>query len=179
MRRLVRNDVVRERGEHETARNRVAGGFALRVKPSEREPALVAIVVRVALEHAERTHVKPRPLFAFGRRAGPREIAAERAPECGVGEHADGIHHLQMKLSVRRRRRETAREQQRRLIEIERIRGQRLRDLATLDVEQPALGTRLELFVWNVDRGHAAEAIGDRRIEREDAERSHGRTATA
>jgi hypothetical protein len=82
-----------------------------------------------------------------------------------------------MELPVRRRGRQSARQQQFRLIEIERFGGERLRDRSALDVEQSSFWPGLELLVGNVYRGDAAEPVGHRRIEREDLQRPNGRAS--
>ena len=96
--------------------------FSSGAEVAEREVAGFAAVAGVGAAEAERPHDEPqRPIGR--RRRRPRDVPPEGAPERRVGEAADGVHHLQVEAAVGRRRRQAAREEQVRIVEVERLRA--------------------------------------------------------
>ncbi len=166
VRRFVRDDVVAERRADQPLLHGEARGIRAGVEVAEREVAALAAVARVSATKAEWPHDQPmRPAPGRGRR--PADVAAERSLERRIGQAADGVHHLQMNLTVRWRRCEAAREQQQRVVEVERSARERRRDAVAPDIEERADRPFRELLVRHVHRREAAKAIGDRRVQRE------------
>ena len=179
VRRLVRDDVVAERGADQAALEREAGRFLSGAEVAERQVAGFTAVAGVDASEAERPHDEAqRPVGGSHRR--PRDVPAERASECGVREAADGIHHLHVETAVGRCRREPAREEEMWIVEIERlgpIQRELLWSALTVDREERPDRTRLQLLVRHEHRGDAAQAVGHRRVERVDPQRPDERRA--
>jgi hypothetical protein len=118
VRRLVHDDVVTERCTDQPLSHHETGRVVSRREIAEREIAGFAAVSRIRAAEAEWANREPqRP--ALGRRGRPGDIASERLPEGRVGEAADGVDHLHVEVTVNRGRRQPAREQQRRIVEVE------------------------------------------------------------
>ena len=121
MRCLVSDDVVAERRADETALQREPRRLLVRAEVAEREVAGFAAVAGVGAAEAERPHDEPQWTAIGRRRRRPRDVPPEGAPECRVGKAADGVHHLQVEAAVGRRGRQAAREEQVRIVEVERF----------------------------------------------------------
>ena len=172
VRRLVRDDVVRQRREHQTTWYRVASRLLAGAKVSERQAVVVAIVVGVLFRERERPDAQAQGVAAPGRQAAsPGDVAPECAAERRIGQAADGVDHLKVELTVVRRGRQSILQQQVGMIEIQRLGFERRRRARGVDFEQRACRPRIEILVRHVDRRHAAGAPRDRRIEREDPQR--------
>ena len=113
VRRLVRDDVVREAGEHHAAGNVLGSGGLGGAEVAEQQRDLVRAVVGVRL--AERVRIDAEPahedrivLATLARRrrtVPPQAAAAERALEIVDGQAGHGVDHLlvELRLALSRR----------------------------------------------------------------------------
>ena len=176
MRRLVGDDVVAEGGADQPAFEREAGRLLSGAEVAERQVAGLAAVAGIGAAEAERPDDEPqRPIRGRGR--GPRDVPAERPPERTVREAADGIDHLHVEPAVGRSRRQAAREEQVRIVEVERLGAKLLGCAQTVDREERPDRARLQLLVRHHHRGDAAHAVGYRRVEGVDPQRPDERSA--
>ena len=143
---------------------------------AERQVAGLAAVAGVGALEAERPHHEAQRTIGRRRRR-PRDVPPERAPERRVGEAADGVDHLQVEAAVGRRRRQPARQQQVRIVEVERLGHELLGRAGAVHREERSDRARLELLVGHLHGRDAAHAIRHRRIERVDPQRPHERRA--
>ena len=156
VRGLVHDDVVAQGRADQTLPHHESGRVGTGVEIAERQIAALAAVAGIAAAKAERPDDQPQRTVG-GHGGRPGDVAAERAPEGRVGQAADGIDHLQMKVAVQRRRREAARQQQVGIVEIERRRrrsatGRRRRPLETALRSGRARASRTAPSRWPLRR---------------------------
>jgi hypothetical protein len=106
VRRLVRDDVVREAGEHEPARQLRAGRGAHRGEVAEQERVLARAVVRVRSAEGVRVDAEPVdelvPVADLARAIAmrPEHAPSERELEVAHRRHGDGVDELLVELRV-------------------------------------------------------------------------------
>jgi hypothetical protein len=170
MRRLVDDDVVAEGGADQAALERETGRLVAGAEIAERQVAGLSAVAGVAAVEPERPHDEPQR--AIGRRrCRPRDVPAERTSEGAIREAADGVHHLHVEASVGGRRRQAARQEKMRIVEVERLGLKLGRRALAVHGEERADGPWLELLVGHLYGRDAAEAIRHRRIQCVNAKR--------
>ena len=157
MRHLVRDDVVREAGEHPAPRQVAPGRARRRLVVAEAQLPALLVVEGVLPDEGVRPQHEPAavPAARVGRVEAPREVAAQRAAELGHHARADGVDHLLVEPRVGRRRVASAAEQDVRMVEIDGGQALAGRPVLVVDGQQRADRPRLERLVGHVDDRHA------------------------
>src|SRR5687768_3385428 len=117
---FVRDDIVRETGKNNAARQRSAFDFIRCGEIAKTEFSSRAVIIRVLLTAGVGPHPQPtRRLIAWASwLKAPRYVPAERAPESRMDDGTNGINHLLMKKRLRCGGIATVIQKQVRLVEI-------------------------------------------------------------
>ena len=177
VRYFMRHDVMRQRGAHH-ALWRFPPRHAL-VGPERAQAQLAAlrIVVRVARGRDARSNAKSRWRLGTRTREAPRDLTSKGMTKSRVRRAAHRVRHLSPKQRIGWRRSASLRDQNVRIVEIERL-GWRFTVQPLVDhLEQRADRAGLERLIRHVDHRDRAVAPRRARVEREYTKRAIERIA--